>query len=72
MNFKYPQKTILIGANILMLSLIFNIIETIFFGFNKEAMSKSEEVCDVICSLGFGGGMTLMFIGFIIKKGREI
>ena len=33
---------------------------------------KAEEVCDVICSLGFGGGMILMFIGFIIKKGREI
>ncbi len=51
-----------------LIGIIFNIIETAFFGFNMKPMTHSEEVCDTICKLLFQTGLIFLFLGFYLKK----
>ena len=53
------------GLYILIYSIIFNIVETIYFGWNIEAMSRGEEVCDAISLLGMNLGLTLALIKLV-------
>lgn len=48
-------------------SLVFNVTETAYFGFNMKAMSRAEEVCDVICSLLFNVGFGILIVWAISK-----
>ena len=62
------KKLLEIGAYIFIGSVLLNIIETIYFGCNKVAMSRAEEQWDVICSLLLNLGVTFMAVGFLINK----
>ena len=57
-----------IGTYLVLLSLVFNIIETAYFGFNARPMSRPEEICDTVSQLMFNFGFTWMVINFLYKK----
>jgi len=48
-------------------SLIFNILETWYFGWNMTAQSTAERYCDTISSLGVAIGLFLVF-GYAVGK----
>jgi cell division protein FtsX len=50
---------------ILFFSIVFNIVETIYFGCNMTAMSRGEEICDVISLLGVNLGLILALIKWV-------
>lgn len=56
------------GGTILIYSLIFNVLETAYFGWNMEAMSRQEEICDVISTFGFLTGFVLCWIHLAYYK----
>ena len=57
-----------LGIGLVLIGLLFNIIETAYFGFNKTAMSRPEEVCDVISKLLIEPGLILLVITFLTAK----
>lgn len=56
------------GIKILFIAIIFNILETIYFGFNDSPMSRAEEICDVISQLLFNTGVILLLVAFVSKS----
>ena len=62
------KKLLEIGAPIVIGAVVLNIIETMYFGCNSVAMSRAEELWDVIFNLLFEVGLTFMIVGFLINK----
>lgn len=62
------KKLLEIGSYILILGVVLNILETIYFGCNKVAMSRAEEQWDVICSLIFMLGLSFVLVGSFNKE----
>ena len=56
-----------IGVVLLIAAILFNTGETIYYGMNKTAMSRGEEIADVISSLMYNSGLTSLIISFFIK-----
>ena len=65
------KKLLEIGSYILILGVVLNIIETVYFGCNKVAMSRAEEQWDVICSLIVILGLSVVLVGSFNKKDNE-
>ena len=56
------------GGTILWCSAIFNILETAYFGWNMTAMSRQEEICDIVSVFGFTLGLVLCCIHVTYNK----
>lgn len=61
-----------IGIILVITGLVFNFIETAYFGFNSEAMSRPEEICDVISQMIFNSGVVLFVLGMFKKTEIEV
>lgn len=55
------------GIIILVLTIIFNIIETIYFGCNKIALTPPEVICDGVTIIGIFVGIFFMSFDWIDK-----
>ena len=66
MTIKTLQKIWKIGETILDYTIVFWIMETIYFliihGWHWKAINDYEEICDSIVSLGFTIGFTFIFV----------
>lgn len=62
----FKKGLIWIGA-----SLLFNILETWFFGWNAEPESSLETYCDLVAALGIMVGLSLVF-GYAVGKTARI
>ena len=57
-----------IGAILAIVSLVLNIIETIYFGCNLTPMSRAEEQWDVFCALLIGLAICFVIAGNFIEE----
>jgi len=62
MKNKTAKKLHNIGSNLIIYSFVFNILESIYFGWNAKALSTAEMVCDKIASYGITLGFILVLI----------
>jgi hypothetical protein len=68
---KAVKKLLEIGAYIFIGAVLLNIIETIYFGCNKVAETRAEEIWDVICLLLVNIGAACMAVGFLLMNKKD-
>jgi hypothetical protein len=57
----------LIGNAIFFIALIFNVLETWYFGWNIKASCPAEMICDYISKFGVFAGASIMVYAAFIK-----
>jgi uncharacterized membrane protein len=59
-----PLRMLILGYIILVVSFLFNFLETAYFGYNLHAASFGEAVCDLVSYGGLWIGYILMIRGY--------
>ena len=72
MSNKLIKKIDRYGRRIFFISIVFNVFESIYFGWNEVPMSEAEEICDIISKWGINIGMILTLIPLIVLYRRYL